>query len=284
MKTFFVITNSDKDPDGSVSRRIERYLADRGCSCVIRYADEKKEGSFHYTDPALVPDNTDCILVLGGDGTLLQAARDVSRLQIPLLGINLGTLGFLAGVDRQSIDAALDKLISDQYEIEERMMLHGIVYRGDQVAGEDIALNDIVISREGPLRVVEFLNYVNGEYLNSYHADGMILSTPTGSTGYSLSVGGPLVSPASRMTIMSPIAPHTLNVRSIVFSSEDVITVEIGSGRHHETEKTVAFFDGDTMIPMVTGDRILVKKAERTTKILKLQHQSFVEVLRKKMQ
>ena len=103
--------------------------------------------------------------------------------------------------------------------------------------GQDIALNDIVICREGPLRVVRFKNYVNQEYLNSYNADGIIISTPTGSTGYSLSCGGPIVSPSAAMTLMTPIAPHTLNTRSIIFPAEDVITVEIGEGRRQNQER-----------------------------------------------
>lgn len=284
MKSFFVITNTDKDPDLAVTRGIERYLRDHGCRCEVRLADRKKEGSYHYTDPAMIPDDTECILVLGGDGTLLQAARDVSHLQIPLIGVNLGTLGFLAEVESGSIHPALDRLIRNEFEIEERMMLKGTVYRKEEVIGEDFALNDIVISRDGPLRVVDFHNYVNGDYLNSYHADGVILSTPTGSTGYSLSVGGPLVSPSARMTILSAIAPHTMNSRSIVFAAEDVIGVEIGSARRRDVENCIASFDGDTTISMVTGDRIHICGAQRTTKILKLNHQSFIEVLRKKMQ
>ena len=205
------------------------------------------------------------------------------RSQIPLLGVNLGNLGFLAEVDRQSVYQALDKLTEDVYEVEERMMLSGTVYRGDRVIGKDIALNDIVIAREGPLRVVRFKNFVNDEYLNSYNADGIIISTPTGSTGYSLSVGGPIVSPSGEMTIMTPIAPHTLNSRSIVFPAEDVITVEMGEGRHQDCEKGLASFDGDSEIPMITGDKIVIRKAEVKTRILKLNHLSFVEVLRQKM-
>ena len=213
----------------------------------------------------------------------MQAARDVVHRDIPLLGINLGTLGFLAEVEGAAVYGALDQLMADDYEVEKRMMLIGTVYRGDTVIGEDIALNDIVIGREGPLRVVRFNNYVNNEYLNSYNADGIIISTPTGSTGYTLSVGGPIVSPNAFMTILTPIAPHTLNTRSIVFPAEDVITVEMGEGRHRDCERGVASFDGDSVIHMVTGDRIVIRKAEAETKILKLNHLSFVEVLRQKM-
>lgn len=289
MKYFYIITNSEKDKNLDFTDKVVDYLSQRGGRCQVQLAGRQAEGPFHYTDPMAIPETTQCIIVLGGDGTLLQAARDIQaakdekRSQIPLLGVNLGNLGFLAEVDRQSVYQALDKLIDDVYEVEERMMLSGTVYRDGKVIGQDIALNDIVIVREGPPRVVRFKNFVNDEYLNSYNADGIIISTPTGSTGYSLSVGGPIVSPSGEMTIMTPIAPHTLNSRSLVFPAEDVITVEMGEGRHQDCERGLASFDGDSEISMITGDRIVVKKAEVKTRILKLNHLSFVEVLRQKM-
>ena len=283
MDKFYIITNRDKDQNLRFTEEIVQYLKEHGKKCQVQQAERKTEGTYHYTDPELIPEGTQCILVLGGDGTLLQAARDVVHREIPMLGVNLGTLGFLAEIDKPSIYAALDKLFADDYEIEERMMLTGTVWRGDKIIGQDVALNDIVIGREGPLRVVRFKNFVNNEYLNSYNADGIILSTPTGSTGYSLSVGGPIVSPSGTMIIMTPIAPHTLNSRSIVFPAEDVITVEVGKGRHEDQEKAVAAFDGDAVIHLVTGDRIVIRRAEEKTKILKLNHLSFVEVIRQKM-
>ena len=284
MDKFYIITNSDKDKEFQITNEIVSYLKKNGKKCQVQQAGRKLEGAYHYTNPELIPEGTQCILVLGGDGTLLQAARDVVYRKIPMLGINLGTLGFLAEVDRQSINAALDKLIADDYEIEERMMLTGTVWHGDKIIGQDIALNDIVIGREGPLRVVRFKNYVNDVYLNSYNADGIIIATPTGSTGYSLSCGGPIVSPNAAMTLMTPIAPHTLNTRSIIFPEEDVITVELGEGRRQVQEQGLASFDGDTEIPIVTGDRIVIQKASASVKILKLNHLSFVEVLRQKME
>ena len=284
MDKFYIITNNDKDKDFQITNEIVSYLKKNGKKCQVQQVERKLEGAYHYTNPELIPEGTQCILVLGGDGTLLQAARDVVYRKIPMLGINLGTLGFLAEVDRQSIHAALDKLIADDYEIEERMMLTGTVWHGDKIIGQDIALNDIVIGREGPLRVVRFKNYVNDVYLNSYNADGIIIATPTGSTGYSLSCGGPIVSPNAAMTLMTPIAPHTLNTRSIIFPEEDVITVELGEGRRQVQEQGLASFDGDTEIPIVTGDRIVIQKASASVKILKLNHLSFVEVLRQKME
>ena len=275
MDRFYIIPNSAKDPELTFSNRIIAYLEKHGARCHVQKITEKMEGPYHYTDPDGIPQDTQCIIVLGGDGTLLQAARDVVHLDIPLLGINLGTLGFLAEVDKNSVYPALDRLLSDDYELEDRMMLEGKIYRGEELIGKDIALNDIVIGREGHLRVIRFKNYVNDAYMNSYNADGIIISTPTGSTGYSLSAGGPVVSPSASMMIMTP--------RSIILSGEEAVTVEIGEGRHNTIEKAVASFDGDTQISMVTGDRIVIRKATVRTKILKLNHLSFVEVLRQKM-
>ena len=283
MDKFYIITNCAKDQNLQFTNQIVSYLKEHGRECPVQQAERKKEGAYHYTDPDMIPEGTECLLVLGGDGTLLQASRDVVYREIPMLGINLGTLGFLAEVDKHSVYSALDQLMEDDYEIEDRMMLTGTVYRGDKVIGRDVALNDIVICREGALRVVRFKNYVNDVYLNSYNADGIIISTPTGSTGYSLSCGGPIVSPNGAMTLMTPIAPHTLNTRSIIFPAEDVITVELGEGRHEDMENGLASFDGDTVIPMVTGDRIVIQKASVSSRILKLNHVSFVEVLRQKM-
>ena len=284
MDKFYIITNRDKDQNLRFTEEIVQYLKEHGKKCQVQQAERRVEGEYHYTDPALIPEDTQCILVLGGDGTLLQAARDVVHREIPMLGINLGTLGFLAEIDKTSIYTALDKLFADDYEIEERMMLTGTVWRGDKITGQDVALNDIVISRVGPpLRVIGFNNYVNDGYLNSYNADGIIIATPTGSTGYSLSCGGPIIAPNAAMTVMTPIAPHTLNTRSIIFPEDDVITVELGEGRRQIQENGLASFDGDVEVPMSTGDRIVIKKASVSVKILKLNHLSFVEVLRQKM-
>lgn len=284
MDKFYIITNRDKDQNLRFTEEIVQYLKEHGKKCQVQQAERRVEGEYHYTDPALIPEDTQCILVLGGDGTLLQAARDVVHREIPMLGINLGTLGFLAEIDKTSIYTALDKLFEDDYEIEERMMLTGTVWRGDKITGQDVALNDIVISRVGPpLRVIGFNNYVNDGYLNSYNADGIIIATPTGSTGYSLSCGGPIIAPNAAMTVMTPIAPHTLNTRSLIFPEDDVITVELGEGRRQIQENGLASFDGDVEVPMSTGDRIVIKKASVSVKILKLNHLSFVEVLRQKM-
>ena len=237
MDKFYIIANSEKDEGLKVSERVAKYLESKGKSCTIRPASFGNRAPFtHYTDIRTIPDDVECVIVLGGDGTLLQAARDVVSRQIPLLGINLGTLGYLAEIDKDSIEPALNHLIADAYTIERRMMLSGKVYHRGKMVAEDVALNDIVIGREGPLRVIRFNNYVNGEFLNYYTADGIIISTATGSTGYSLSAGGPIVSPETNIMIMTPVSPHTLNTRSIIFPAEDEITVEVTEGAQKNGE------------------------------------------------
>ena len=283
MQNFLVLSNRNKPEGPEYATLIEAYLKSHGCRCEVYPQDHTKAAVGSEPDLSMVPDGIQCIIVLGGDGTLLRTARAVVRQGLPLIGINLGHLGFLAEVDRKSLYPALDRLIRDDFEIEQRMMLEGILYRKGHEIGRDIALNDIVISRDGNLRVIRFQNYVNHEALNAYDADGVIISTPTGSTGYSLSAGGPIVSPNARLMIMTPVAPHVLNTRSIIFPAEDTLTVEIGPGRHTLCERAAVSFDGDVQLPMQTADRIEIRQAKAGTKIIKLSHLSFLETLRYKM-
>lgn len=284
MDKFFIIANRQKDKELKTARKVEAYLNSKGKSCILREeTSEQKARSNHYTDVEKIPKDVECIIVIGGDGTLLQAARDVVNRQIPLLGINMGTLGYLAEIDRSSIDGALNHLMLDEYTIEKRMMLNGKVYHKEELIAEDVALNDIVIGRDGPLHVTRFHNYVNGEFLNSYTADRIIIATATGSTGYSLSAGGPIVSPETNILIMTPVAPHTLNTRSVIFPAEDEITVEIGEGSQGCEAKAVVSFDGDTNVPMRTADRVAIRRSVKDTQIIKISNISFLEVLRRKM-
>ena len=163
------------------------------------------------------------------------------------------------------------------------MMLEGKAMRMGKHLMQDLALNDIVIGREGRLRVIDFNIYVNGEFLNAYCADGIIVSTPTGSTGYSLSAGGPIISPEASMILLTPIAPHTLNTRSIVLPEDAVITVEICEGHSGTREGAVVTFDGDTYMSLSCGDQVEISKAARSARLVKINNISFLEVLRKKM-
>lgn len=284
MNHFYIITNCQKDTDLKTTRYIQEYLESRGKTCLVQQREgRKKAHAYKYTNASLIPEDIDCVLVLGGDGTLLQASRDMVGCQVPLLGINLGTLGYLAEINRENIEQALDKLIADEYVIEKRMMLTGTAYHQTKKLLTDIALNDIVIGRNGRLRIINFNIYVNGEFLKAYSADGIIISTPTGSTGYSLSAGGPIVSPEARMLMITPIAPHTLNARSIILPEDAEIVVEIAEGHNNDKEGAEATFDGDTSVKLGCGDRIVITKAAEFTDFVKINNVSFLEILRNKM-
>lgn len=274
-----MIANSEKDENMTLSYEIADYLTSCGMRCIIRRKDQERMDSHSQ----LMEDEVDAILVLGGDGTLLRAARELADRKIPFLGINLGHLGYLAEIERQNIQTALEKLMEDDYTVEERMMLTGSVYADGKQIGRDVALNDIVINRHGNLRVVNYKVYVNDQYLNSFTADGMIISTPTGSTGYSLSAGGPIVSPTASLLLLTPICPHTLNSRSIIFSGEDRIRIEIGESRRGGRDEACVTFDGASSFPVRTGDYVEIQKSRSVTRILKINQVSFLEVLRDKL-
>ncbi len=280
MKHFYIVTNSQKDKDLRVTEALRRYLTEKGAVCTIQHGEQLER---EYTDIAQIPKEVECVLVLGGDGTLIQAARDVVAREIPLIGVNMGTMGYLAEVEESALYPALDRLMEDRYEIEKRMMLSGQIFcRDGRTYQPELALNDIVIGRRGTLQMIDFKIFVNGEPLYTYGADGIIISTPTGSTGYSLSAGGPIISPKASMMLITPICPHTLNTRSIVLPPEDEIMVELGPGRKRESEYGEISFDGTASCPVSSGDRIVIRCAKQKTNFIKLNKDSFLENLRKK--
>lgn len=272
MKRFVLARNVTSEETREPAERVRCYLEARGCVCR-----EIGEG---------VPDlsGAECVIVIGGDGTLLRTAQRVFRSELPILGINLGTLGYLAEVDKRGAPEALDRLIDDEFVIEERMMLRGKLYHGGAEIYSDVALNDIVISRNLPLRAFRFRNYVNGQYLNTYAADGIIVSTATGSTGYNLSVGGPIVSPEAETILLTPIAAHSLISRSIVLPGSDSISTEITPFKEGNLAETVhVSFDGLASVPLGTGDKAVIRRSKWHTRLIKMKNASFLETLRAKM-
>ena len=281
MNGFYVITNRSKLAAEKEARFIKTYLEERGKVCYLQGDDiRQRPDGVRYTDAAKIPSDVECIIALGGDGTLLHASRDLVDTSLPLIGVNLGTLGYLAEIELSNLSHTLDRLIADDYYIEDRMMLQGAVITASGARKEDIALNDIVITRRGRLRVVDFHVYVDDVFLYSYRADGIIVSTPTGSTGYSLSAGGPIVSPDASLIA---IAPHTLISRTIVLPDHVVVSVEVANERYEEDGGAEASFDGDTFLVPGKKGRIVISKSGKTTHLIKMNHTSFVENLRKKL-
>ena len=284
MKKFALLTNYSKDKRLVYTRMIKTYITENGGSYWIpRYISEPdKDGDQRY-DFSDMPGDIECVLVLGGDGTLLQAARELLQRHIPLLGINLGTLGFLTSAEKSELPKCLDSVLDDSCSIDERMMLEGVVYHGSEKIQMNIALNDVIIARAGFSRLVELKIYVNGELLSIYNADGIIVSTPTGSTGYSLSAGGPIIFPQTDVIVITPICPHSLQARSLVVSGEDRIMIEIGRRRKTQKEEAMVTFDGRSAQELETGDRIEIYKAQETTQLIRLKGRSFYQVLQNKI-
>lgn len=308
MKSFYIISNKVKDPDNKNVDFIKSVIEKHNATCVgydhsadtaafkaeNEYADDygiaqnkntfsdNNNKSFRYTNPDSVPDDTECIIVLGGDGTLLQAAIDLQCRDIPIFGVNIGTMGFLTDADMNTVEEALINIINDNYETDCRMMIEGNVYRENKIIYNNIALNDIVISRFADMRVIDFDILVNNEYLSSYSADGVIVSTATGSTAYSLSAGGPILQPNAQLIMVTPVCPHTLNKRSIIFGANDVIIIEMRDSKKLLPERMLSF-DGETLCRLITGDRIVITKSQKEAKFVKTNKSSFLQRVREKM-
>ena len=281
MKHFLIATNSIKDENLILTSKIECYILEHGGTC------KKITGGMNsdITYKLEADEKFDCMIALGGDGTILKVGRDLRELDIPIVGVNLGTLGFLTEIEPEQIFPVIDRLFLDDYEMEERMNISGAIFKEGQEEAlrNDIALNDIVITRAGFSRIIGLKVYVNGKIMDIYEADGVIVSTPTGSTGYNLSAGGPLVSPKTNLMIVTPISPHSLTSKSIVLSSEDEIVIEVLKMRKAQKDEAIVNFDGQPGIELSAGDRIVIGKAYSTTKMIKLFDVSFYEVLREKI-
>ncbi len=274
MKRFCVIAMREKQEILQAASRIKNYLEEQGCTCFLNAGYVKRKN---------ISGDIQCAIVLGGDGTLLQAARELAQTTIRLIGVNFGKLGFLAEVEKDDIVKTLDCLIRDEFTIEKRMLLNGRVVRNGTVVMENVALNDIVINRSNIMRVMQLKIWINGMKLSEYSADGIIVSTPTGSTAYSMSAGGPIVKPSARLIVITPICPHTLNTRSIILDAEDVIEIQAYSKRKYDNDIRKVFFDGDENIELEEGDQVMIECSRLETEIIKLRSRSFLEILGKKM-
>lgn len=276
MTNFLIFANANRDVDLSLSNKIIEYLSKNGAKGIIVTDMEE-----NYEDNLIKEEllsGIDAVIVLGGDGTMLRAARCLGNHVIPLVGINLGTLGFLNEIDKSQVYQALDRLIADDFKIEERMMVEGKI--GDKTYH---SLNDIVVTRAGFSRIIGLSIYVNDQLLDTYEADGVIVATPTGSTGYNLSAGGPIVSPKSKLIIVTPISPHSLTTKSVVFDGGDKIRIEIVRRGKTQTTEAIASFDGDNNTELGVGDKIDVCVSDRTVKLIKMYDVNFYSVLREKI-
>ena len=223
--------------------------------------------------------NVDVVIVLGGDGTILRVARQFSGTSLPILGVNLGQMGFLAEVEPPMLETSLQMLVDGQYKVRHRLMLSARVFRDERLVAEYTALNDVVISKGPFSRIIYVDTYVNDKHLESYPSDGIIVSTPTGSTGYSLSAGGPIVNPALDVMIITPICPHLLHHRSVIVSSNERVSIRTLT-RQAEVILTV---DGQVGFTLQDDDVVHVTRAPLTTPLVQLLGSDFYTLMHRKL-
>ena len=277
MNNFLIIANKQKDINLEITEQIKHHITRMGAVCNVYDQYNRNVTSID------IPEGTQCILVIGGDGTILAAARMLVGNTIPLLGINLGTLGFLADVNLADLSKTLDLLLKDQYQVENRIMLTAEVYKQGEKAATYIALNDFNINRCGASRVIGLKVGINGSTIDCYRADGVIVCTPTGSTGYNLSAGGPIINPTCKNFVITPICPHSLTARSIVLAKEDAVTVEVEQIRSNIKEEAIISFDGREGLSIVPGDQVKIYKSQEVTPFIKATEVSFVQILKEKL-
>ena len=222
---------------------------------------------------------SDLLLVLGGDGTLLAAARVAAPRGIPILPINMGSLGFLTSFMLEELYPALEDILAGRLTISERVMLHAELQRGDKILDKQTVLNEVVINKGALARMIELELSIDQDFVCRYRADGLIVASPTGSTAYSLSAGGPIVHPSVESFIITPICPHTLSDRPVVVGDTSIIEVKLSAG----TESVFLTLDGQKGIPLQATDRVRISRAQQLLKLIQTPNKSYFQILRNKL-
>lgn len=261
--------------------RLGRFLLDRGLGVFIETAAAAtlSESIAPTKDIEDMADHIDLAIVIGGDGTLLHIARKMAGFDIPLVGINLGRLGFLTDIAADDMENAIGHILDGEYDIEERFMVHAEVMRSGKIVHSANAFNDVIIGKGELSRLIEFETYQDGEFVNSMRADGIILATPTGSTAYAMSAGGPILHPGLPAMVLVPICPHTLSDRPIVVSSDTVIEIVLTEGN----QNAHATFDGQEMFSLNENDHVYIRRAETPVHLVHPSGRSHYDVLRVKL-
>lgn len=272
--------NLDKKKAETVLLQLIQLLQEKGVQVYIEPSVAEKTGLHELALPIeRYPEFVKIVFVIGGDGTLLGIARQIAPFQIPILGFNVGNLGFLSEAEPHDLSDAVDRVISQDYYIEKRMMLQAELVRDGRVIEQGIALNDVGIAKGSFSRMINCTVSMDGNCIGHYSGDGVILSTPTGSTAYSLSCGGPIAWPELKTILFTPICPHTLTSRPMVLPAASILEVQV-SAIHQEMGLTI---DGQLGYPLQSEDIIRIQTSTFETHLIKWQERSFFQVVRKKL-
>ena len=275
-----IIINFEKNEAPKITEKIIAWLEQHGKKVMVAGAGLVGAGKkFAVCTEGELAKGADCIIVLGGDGTLLSTARNIAVRGIPLFGVNLGQLGFLTEIEQHDLEPALEKLISGRFGIEERMMIQARVLRNGLEICKFYGLNDAVITKGAFARIIRLKTFVNNEFVDIFPADGLIIATPTGSTAYSLSAGGPLVTPDLELMIVTPICPHTLYARPMVIAKNSVVRVELQATQ----AEVMLTIDGQSGFQLEPFDDVIVERAPFNAKFMKLNQRGFYEILGTKL-
>ncbi|MGH9397127.1 MAG: NAD(+)/NADH kinase [Terriglobia bacterium] len=275
------ITSKPRKPEiKEIVLQLARWLEQRGIEVMM---DKETGANMEAAGPCLgrseVVSSADLVVVLGGDGTLLATARAVGAKPVPILAVNLGGLGFLTVITLEELYPALEMVLAGEFKTERRVRIESEVRRNNEVTSSFLALNDVVLNKGAIARVLDFDMWADGRFISTYKSDGLIVSTPTGSTAYSLAAGGPVVVPSVNAFIVTPICAHTLTNRAIVLP--DSVTLEITMKSHQESVYLTV--DGQVAIALRSNDQVRVKKSNSCFDLIQPPHKSYFEVLRQKL-
>jgi NAD+ kinase len=285
MNRIGIIAKKNKPEAVTIARNLVEWLRPKKIEVYIEeeigklFSPTLPEGCWKPIQREAIPTDVEMIIVLGGDGTLLSVARQVWNKNIPILGVNLGGLGFLTEITLEELYPVLERVLRDDFEINERDVLNADVIRRGKRIADFIVLNDVVINKGALARIIDLETTINGEYLSTFRSDGLIISTPTGSTAYNLSAGGPIVYPSLHTIIITPICPHTLTIRPIIIP-DDVKIRALLKSRNEEVTLTL---DGQQGFTLEFEDVVEVRKAEGRILLIKSPTRHYFELLREKL-
>lgn len=267
------------NPDAiTVAGEVNAWLQVRGIEVFLEKTLADRMSLAGYPGGS-IPAMVNLVVVLGGDGTLISVARQVGNVPVPILGVNLGSLGFLTEITLDELYPALERVLSGEFSVSNRMMLDAVVRREQQEIRRFRVLNDIVINKGALARIIDMEAWVDNAYLTTFKADGLIIASPTGSTAYNLAAGGPIIDPGLHCFVVSPICPHMLTNRPIIVSDEAIVRIEV----KFQGQEVAITADGQVGMPLQGGDVVEVRKARNGTLLVKSPTKDYFEVLRTKL-